>query len=188
MRRYNPTSTANKQDREYKKQQDEVFCKVFRSMQLCWWYALYAPEYGDWGSEQAKAFTLKMDEVNDRVEALGREGKEALMQQFITESGINFIEIANSIPYQVKANMYGKTPPTQNYGLKIAFPFQMNNAAREGMFLPTYTLYTEYKTGKEEIERYIEYFKEFSKEYKAGLKDRHIIKYFQEVEEIQVLL
>lgn len=177
----------DKSDRRYKKQQDEVFCKVFYSMQLCWWYTLYAPEYGDWSSEQAKEFTCKMNSINDRLEKIAKEDKEKLITDFVKESEIDHVKIASDIPYAVKMKMYGKALPMQNEGLKIAFPFQMNCAAREMMFLAIYTLYTEYKKDKNEIKKYIDCFMEFSKEYQKGLKDRHIIKYFAEIEQIPIL-
>lgn len=156
----------------------DCFYHIFKSMQLCAWYVLYAPEYFDWGYEELKRFSDRMDHNNN---AHGEDSFDYIEaeRQLADEIDFDFVSESKKFPYRAKAKMYGKkiAPVDIPYMVEA-----MNRAVECSYFLAIYTLYNDFKLSIEDIkERFMPQFLQISYEYSAGLTDEIMLKYFREL-------
>ena len=172
--------------REYDREQqlqDEAYYALFKTGQLCWWYVMYAPEYGfDWTEEAMKKYT---DDAKNNI--LRIENEDVLNQEkvrLLTDTGINCRKLGNEFPYSVKIKMYRKKPKLDDMHM---LNFQFSQAIEEVLFIELHTLYYQYHMDVDTLKKMIDGFMEFTKLYGKGLKDEHMIKYFQEVEQIPII-
>lgn len=177
-----------------KELQDRVFNKMFRIVQMCWWYALYAPEYADWEEKETRKFSDNMVKMNNKLESNSKEFRNAEKKRFSEESGLDFKQLASKVPYKTKTWMYKDKEP-KGFENPMAFAFQLNQATQEGVFLAIYTMFYEYKMDKAEILKHFNNFLEVTelfvgrnkkKEKNKGLQGKHIVEYFEKIEGIKV--
>lgn len=156
----------------------DCFYHIFKSMQLCAWYVLYAPEYFDWDYEELKHFSDRMDHNNNAHSEDSCDYREA-ERQLADEIDFDFVSESKKFPYRAKAKMYGKKiAPVDIPDMVEA----MNRATECSYFLTLYTLYHDFGMSAEDIkERFVPRFLQISYEYSAGLTDEILLKYFREL-------
>lgn len=156
----------------------DCFYHIFKSMQLCAWYVLYAPEYFDWDYEELKRFSDRMDHNNNAHSEDSCDYRES-ERQLATEIDFDFVSESKKFPYRAKAKMYGKKiAPVDIPDMVEA----MNRATECSYFLTLYTLYHDFGMSAEDIkEQFIPRFLQISYEYSAGLTDEILLRYFEEL-------
>lgn len=158
---------------------NDCFYHIFKSMQLCAWYVLYAPEFFDWEYDKLKQFSNRMDANNNTFGEESEDYKDA--EKRLSEAiGFDFREESRRFPYRAKAKMYGK--PIRGADITDIVE-AMNLAAECSYFLTLYTLFFDFKLSVIDIkEIFIPQFLQITYEYSAGLTDEHLMKYFEELE------
>lgn len=164
--------------------QVEIFNKVFRSAQYCWWYALYSDDYSDWSKEQMMEYNKKVHDADERYarRTSGDNGKYRKELKRIL--GIDIDQWTNKVSYRTKMKMYGQKIKC---GKTEDVLYQINNAVNEAIFLAVITLYKEYGKTAEEIEKVFKGFLEVAEYYTIGMEDKHVVKYFSELEGIPII-
>lgn len=157
---------------------EDCFYHIFKSMQLCAWYVLYAPEYFDWDYDDLKKFSGCMDANNNSHSEDSCDYRNA-EKELCDAVGFDFEKESKKFPYRAKAKMYGKKiNPCDIPDMVEA----MNRAVECSYFLAIYTLYNDFELSANDIkERFIPQFLQISYEYSAGLTDGILLKYFREL-------
>lgn len=156
----------------------DCFRHIFKSMQLCTWYVLYAPEYFNWEYDNLKNFSDCMD-VNNNSHGEDSVNYRDAEKKLSEEIGFDFVTESKKFPYRAKSKMYGKKILPADIPDMVE---AMNKATECSYFLVLYTLYHDFDVSVDDIRnKFIPQFEQISYEYSAGLTDDILLKYFREL-------